>query len=291
MRLVRCRRQPARGPLTGAVGHVPASPVRQAAMICIHGSHHLCEQCTPQCNSHRPAASGVRSHGIPCCLLAQYVVLSGYRVPLHVGPSEGSTLLGAMARATMLLVVAPPAPVAWWPGARTLPDSVLRRLPRVAQPTRVARLLPTGALVVAIPVDGGRPVPSRRSRAALGPVLDAAPWGEPRVPFAGVTVTTCQVPGHWLRSEAHTADVIAMPMARATAVVPAPPSAGDHHPVPSTTAAAVDACRSAAATRTPPASGDPRRGVWSSRSLPSRPPPAPRATRLQAPAPWSREPR
>ena len=46
-------------------------------------------------------------------------------------------------RAAGLMALAPPTPVAWWPGARSLPDSVVRRLPRAKDR-------------VALPVDGGR---------------------------------------------------------------------------------------------------------------------------------------
>lgn len=126
-----------------------------------------------------------------------------------------------LARASILLAVAPPVPVAWWPGARTLPESVLRRLPRIVQPARVTTLYPSGTRVVAIPIDGGRPVPSRRSTSPGGSVMIAAPWGEPLVPFAGVTVSTCEVPRQWLRSEARTGDVIALPVAR-RALTPTP---------------------------------------------------------------------
>ena len=127
----------------------------------------------------------------------------------------------------MLLAVAPPAPVAWWPGSRTLPESVLRRLPRVVPTDRLATLRPSGVTVVAIPVDGGRPVPSRRAPGPVGPVLAGAPWGEPLAPFAGVTVTTCQVPRQWLRPET-IPEVIAMPLARtlaAAVAAPLPPRA------------------------------------------------------------------
>ena len=132
-------------------------------------------------------------------------------------------MFGVLARATILIAVAPPAPVAWWPGARTLPESVLRWLPRIAQSGSVIRMLPSGARVVAIPVDGGRPVPARRAAAPVGPVLAAAPWGEPPVPFAGVTVSTCQVPLHWLGSGSGVAEVIAMPIVRGAAAETPPP--------------------------------------------------------------------
>jgi len=130
-----------------------------------------------------------------------------------------------LARMSILLAVAPPAPVAWWPGARTLPESVLRRLPRVVRPDQVTTLYPSRSRVIAIPVDGGRPVPPRNSTLASGPAITAAPWGEPLVPFSGVRVATCQVPRQWLRPEARTAEVIALSDVRPVLAPPAPQAA------------------------------------------------------------------
>ena len=165
-------------------------------------------------------------------------------------------MIGVLARASMLLAVAPSAPVAWWPGSRTLPDSVLRRLPRVVQPQQVTRLFPSGSPVVAIPVEGARPVPSRRPDPPVGPMLAAAPWGEPAVPFAGVTVSTCQVPRQWLRPGIRSAE-IDRPAPRANGAGRSHPTARDHHPVPATTPAMVRDRRPASATRSLPAHGDP----------------------------------
>lgn len=121
-------------------------------------------------------------------------------------------------RASILLAVAPPVPVSWWPGARTLPESVLRRLPnggaRGADRGHVVTLHPSGARVVAIPIGGGRAVPLRESAVSAGAVVVAAPWGEPVIPFAGVTVSTCQVPRVWLRPETQRTDIIPMPVSR-----------------------------------------------------------------------------
>jgi hypothetical protein len=137
-----------------------------------------------------------------------------------------------LARASILMAVAPSVPVAWWPGARALPDSVIRRLPRPVAPDRITTLYPSGSRVIAIPVDGGRPVPSRRAAPPVGPVLAAAPWGEPLLPFAGVTVSTCQVPRQWLRSESLAAQVIAMPRARPKSAPPTPAPPTSASPMP-----------------------------------------------------------
>jgi hypothetical protein len=137
-------------------------------------------------------------------------------------PPGGQTVYQVLARAFILLAAAPSAPVGSWPGARTLSDSVLRRLPTFVRPEHVTMLSPSGSRVVTIPVDGGRPVPSRRPAPPVGPVLAAAPWGEPLVPFAGVTVSTCQIPQLWLRSESRAAEVIPMTRERP---VPVPPPA------------------------------------------------------------------
>ena len=91
----------------------------------------------------------------------------------------------ALARATMLMVVAPSAPVAWWPGAAPLTDSLRRRLPvRTVAPVRrvTTFLAASGREVVAIPV---------RSAGMC------APWGEPE-PIAGVVIHTSPVPTAWL---------------------------------------------------------------------------------------------
>jgi hypothetical protein len=126
-----------------------------------------------------------------------------------------SDVLRVLARASLLLAVAPSLPSDPWPGARTLPDSVLRRLPRAIMPAQVTVRPASGTRMIAIPVDGGRPVPPRRPASPAGPVIAAAPWGEPLVPFAGVTVSTCLVPQEWLRSGTRTAEVIEVSRARA----------------------------------------------------------------------------
>jgi len=130
-----------------------------------------------------------------------------------------SDVLRVLARASLLLAVAPPLPSDLWPGARTLPDSVLRRLPRAIVPAQVTVRPASGTRMIAIPVDGGRPVPARRPASPTGPVIEAAPWGEPLVPFAGVTVSTYLVPQEWLRSGNRTAKVIEVSRARPVPVM------------------------------------------------------------------------
>ena len=96
-------------------------------------------------------------------------------------------MVAVQVRATGPLAVAPSTPGAWWPGARMLPESVMRRIPRA-----MGR--------IAIPVTDGRaatvPAPAEPE-----PMAMTAPWGEPTSPFAGVTVSTRQVPLSWLRPE------------------------------------------------------------------------------------------
>ncbi len=109
-------------------------------------------------------------------------------------------MVGVQVRATGLMAVAPSTPGAWWPGARMLPDSVMRRLPRA-----MGR--------IAIPVDDGRAATVRVAGPAE-PELVAltAPWGEPTSPFAGVTVSTRQVPLSWLRPERPVGRAVPMPI-------------------------------------------------------------------------------
>jgi hypothetical protein len=118
-----------------------------------------------------------------------------------------------LARASMLLAVAPVSPVSWWPGAHTLPESVLRRLPNSGYRGQTATLQPSGTRVIAIPVEGGRAAIRPRTLVAPLPGAMAAPWGEPLVAFAGVTVSTCQVPHAWLRPATKP---VAAPAPRAT---------------------------------------------------------------------------
>ena len=194
-----------------------------------------------------------------------------------LGPPGGQTVYRVLARASILLAVAPSAPVGWWPGSRTLPDSVLRRLPMVVRPEHVTTLSPSGSRVVTIPVDGGRPVPSRRPVPPVGPVLAAAPWGEPLVPFAGVTVSTCQVPRQWLRSESPAPEVI--PVTRGSPVpVRSPSAARDHHPVPAPTRALACGRRPASTAWPPPARRDARAGPARVARRRWRRPPEPRVT-------------
>jgi hypothetical protein len=113
-------------------------------------------------------------------------------------------VFGVLARATMLMAVAPPVPVSWWPGASTLPESVLRRLPgagtRRVERAPVTGHPPSSARIIAIPVDDGRRVGNHDAPAIERIVASmTAPWGEPPVPFLGVTVSTCEVPRSWLR--------------------------------------------------------------------------------------------
>lgn len=134
-----------------------------------------------------------------------------------------SDVLRVLARASMLLAIAPPLPSDLWPGVRALPGSVLRLLPRPVVPAQVAVRPASGTRMIAIPVDGGRPVPSRRPASSAGPVIAAAPWGEPLVPFVSVTVSTCLVPQEWLRSGIRTAEVIGVSRARPVPVMSPPP--------------------------------------------------------------------
>ncbi len=127
-------------------------------------------------------------------------------------------MLGVLVRTAGLMVLAPPTPVAWWPGARTLPDSVMRRLPRA-----IGR--------IAMPLDGGQPTPARVITAAEPePVLMAAPWGEPASPFVGVMVSTRQVPLSWLRPEAPAGRALPMPVTFVP--VASPPTLARHTTVP-----------------------------------------------------------
>lgn len=119
-------------------------------------------------------------------------------------------MIRVLARASLLLAIAPPMPVSWWPGAHTLPDSVLRRLPngatRIIDPATLTSLRPSGARVISIPVRGGPSaaitgVPQRPGSSLPGPRMVAAPWGEPSVAIPGVTITTCEVPRAWVRPQ------------------------------------------------------------------------------------------
>ncbi len=138
-------------------------------------------------------------------------------------PPGGRPLLRVLAQASLLLAVAPSVPGAWRPGARPLSESVLRRLSRPSVARSMTTLLPSRSRVVAIPIDGGRRSSVSTPTQAAGPVLVAAPWGEPRVPFAGVTVSTCEVPRHWLRPEPRVADIIPMPGSRPVLAAAVPP--------------------------------------------------------------------
>ncbi len=108
-------------------------------------------------------------------------------------------MIRVLAWASMLLAVAPASPVSWWPGAHTLPESVLRRLPNGPYRGDTTALRPSGSRVIAIPVGSGAAAPLPRTGARTQSSTISAPWGEPRVPFAGVTVTTCEVPRAWVR--------------------------------------------------------------------------------------------
>ncbi len=138
-------------------------------------------------------------------------------------------MFGVLARATMLMAVAPPVPVSWWPGARALPESVLRRLPN-AGTRRVERApvtghVSSGARIIAIPVDGGHTVGVHDAPTIERIVASmTAPWGEPPVPFLGVTVSTCEVPRSWLRATPMGGTVIPMRSARVS-TTPAPRAA------------------------------------------------------------------
>ena len=135
----------------------------------------------------------------------------------------------ALTRAAILIAVAPPAPVSWWPGARTLPESVLSRLPggasRAIDRLEVTRLRPSGTRVVAIPIDGGRATP-RRNVATPAVAAMTAPWGEPASPFAGVTVTTAWVPREWLRPGPLDGTIIQLPRTTLARAVATPAASG-----------------------------------------------------------------
>jgi len=120
-------------------------------------------------------------------------------------------VIRVLVRASMLLVVAPASPVSWWPGAHTLPESVLRRLPNARHRGDTTALRPSGARVISIPVDGGAATPLPRTSATTQPGTIGAPWGEPRVPFAGVTVTTSEVPRAWVRPARPTMPAVVAP--------------------------------------------------------------------------------
>ncbi len=137
----------------------------------------------------------------------------------------------ALARATMLMVVAPSAPVAWWPGAAPLTGSLLRRLS--ARASRPITTLPvSGREVVALRVEGD----------------PACPWGEPDG-VSSVVIRTSIVPSHWLRpvaaprvaattnwwSEADVADVPS-PIAVVATTSPTPRPQDRQPPQPTTAA-------------------------------------------------------
>jgi hypothetical protein len=135
----------------------------------------------------------------------------------------------------MLMVVAPSAPVAWWPGAAPLTGSLLRRLPARATapaPRPITTLPVSGREVVALRVEGD----------------PACPWGEPDG-VSSVVIRTSIVPSHWLRPVAaprvaattnwwSEADVADVPSPVAAVATPSPmPRPQDRQPPQPTTAA------------------------------------------------------
>src|SRR6187397_101262 len=125
---------------------------------------------------------------------------------------SGVPVFRALTRAT-LMVIAPPAPVAWSPGTPPLTESLRARVIAGAGSAaeRAIEVLPvSGRRVVAVPVDtamrwiigtqtrgidGRVAIPVGPSR--LGSLI--APWGEPD-PVPGVTMRTSTIPTGWLRA-------------------------------------------------------------------------------------------
>jgi hypothetical protein len=145
-----------------------------------------------------------------------------------------------LTRAT-LLVIAPPAPVAWSPGTPPLTESLRARVIAGAGSAaeRAIEVLPvTGRRVVAVPVDAamrwiiGTQVRGIDGRVAIpvgaSPVASlVAPWGEPD-PVAGVTMRTSTIPSSWLRAP------VAVPREHAAAEVTAAMEAPRPTPAPRT---------------------------------------------------------